>query len=527
MIITDYFLRIVVNFKDLIVPFAVALLGTWAIQTFFLSKQAREQADGSVHSGRTFTAPLSVQDAKPLNLEVDFIDNESELSEVKSKVETENAVFVFSNYGATLENLFFKMSGDRSERNTKMLLPSVVNNRENSCFLVALDQNTPYYYRLVNRTEDDNQVTLVYQVESDNVVIEKKFIISKATHKIDLALKVAPKGATGVSVQARIIYPSPRMETPIKYDEISAIYNSESGAIDKASRSNLNLRRGWFAPTLFGTENKYFIQSLINDHNNFAQRAYYKSFGDNQLSSFLEGPVIEAPAQWNLSFYFGPKKKEAVALVDSRLEQTFGYFGFFSPLSRLLDAALKYINTYVGNYGLAIILLTLLFRLIMLPFTLKGERGMKQQAEVSKKIEYLKRRYRNEPKILAREQQELLKKHGVPGAAGCLTALIQFPVFFALRPILSDSFSLYQAPFLWIKDLSAPDPYSVLPIIMSGGMIAQALVGDPKQRNMMLGMGLLIGTIAMNMTSGLALYLLVSTLFGFFQKFLSTKLKLA
>ncbi|NRB21963.1 membrane protein insertase YidC, partial [Candidatus Dependentiae bacterium] len=124
-------------------------------------------------------------------------------------------------------------------------------------------------------------------------------------------------------------------------------------------------------------------------------------------------------------------------------------------------------------------------------------------------------------------QQELLKKHGVPGAAGCLTALIQFPVFFALRPILSDSFSLYQAPFLWIKDLSAPDPYSVLPIIMAGGMIAQALVGDPKQRNMMLGMGLLIGTIAMNMTSGLALYLLVSTLFGFFQKFLSTKLKLA
>jgi YidC/Oxa1 family membrane protein insertase len=172
----------------------------------------------------------------------------------------------------------------------------------------------------------------------------------------------------------------------------------------------------------------------------------------------------------------------------------------------------------VHNYGLAILLLTLIIKLIMLPFTIGGERGLKKSNEVQKKMRYLEQKYKNDPERLRTEQAEVIKKHGLPQLASCLPMLAQFPIFIALSRVLNNSVDLYQAPFFgWITDLSAPDPYYILPVILFTSMIMQGLAGDPSQRMMTITAALLFTAFSANFAAGLVLYICASTLLGIVQ----------
>jgi YidC/Oxa1 family membrane protein insertase len=229
-----------------------------------------------------------------------------------------------------------------------------------------------------------------------------------------------------------------------------------------------------------------------------------------------------------VSFYLGPKDEQAVAPVDARLEETFEHSGMLSPLSKLLLKLLNFIYRYVHNYGYAIIILTVLIRLFMLPFTLKGERSMKQGAQMQERMDYLKKKYKNDPERMRLEQAELIKKHGMPQIVGCLPMLLQFPIFIALNRVLSNSVELYQAPFIgWLQDLSAPDPYYVLPILIMLSMLANAFTLDPKQRTTMIIAAVALGAFSINFASGLLIYLIASTVAGVLQSYFTKSLRTA
>lgn len=505
------------NLKDLLVPFALALLVTWVIHNLFLSKFTGDTQEG-IRSGQTFTAPLT-HEVKPLNTEVDFIDTPITTPAVATTVETEYAQLQFSSYGAILDQLLFKRG---KQGDIAMVLPEGDMQRENSCFLVALQNNTPYLYQLANTEETDEAFHLTYQ-SSGPVSITKTFVVYKKMYQIDMQLDLQIN--SGMTVQPRILFTSPLMKDPIKYDTLSAIFNKEGGSVGKVAFDKVDTRKGWFAPSLFGAENKYFIYSLVKDPDHFVQRAYYKQFGQDQLCSFLEGPVVDKSMQWNCSFYFGPKDRRAVMEVDPRLEETFDYSGLLAPLSRLLLMLLSFFFTYLHNYGLAIIGITILVKLLLLPFTFKSEQSLNKGRDIQKKLAYLQKKYKNDPEVLAREKAELIKKHGMPGMGGCLTLFLQIPIFFALNRILNSSFELYNAHFLWISDLAAPDPYYILSLSMSLGIIITALLGDAKQRPMMLGFGLVSFALFANFAAGLALYISVSTGLGLLQTTLMRKMK--
>ena len=515
------------NFKDLLMPFLFALLGTYIIQTFFIEKKSESAVVADeVRSGQTFKAPTSAQEVRPLNVEVDFVDEEHVVAELKTKIETEHAVYEFSNHGAALDSLYFKTQGNKSVQNIEMLFPSGETDRENRCFLVALDQATPYYYTLVEHDDRDDSVVLVYQAASKNYRIQKKFILFKKTYQVDLVVGVTPLSGQQSTSHARIIYTAPLMRDAISRDELSVIYNNAKGSIVSTAQDKLDFNQGWFSPTLFGAANKYFIQALVRDSNHFARRAYCKLFGANQIACFVESPVTSEPTEWHLSYYFGVKENQAAALVDSRLEEVFGYSGFWAPLARLLYALLQYLYTFVQNYGIAIILLTLLFRFCMIPFTMQAERGMQKALENQKKLDSLKWKYKNDAAGLERAKIEHIKQHGMPGMSGCLAPLVQIPIFFALNSVLSNAFELYKAPFLWINDLSAADPYYILPLLILIGMLFQAATGDSKQQTTMIVGALIFGAISVNIASGLALYFLFGALFGSLQKIITTHFKL-
>jgi YidC/Oxa1 family membrane protein insertase len=258
------------------------------------------------------------------------------------------------------------------------------------------------------------------------------------------------------------------------------------------------------------------IHAMVDDTDAFAQRAYYKH-ADNKLFTVLESESVAKTSEWNLSFYFGPKETDAVSPVDDRLEQTFEYSGYLAPISKILLKMLNFLYRYVRNYGLAIILLTVLIKLMLLPFTIKSEVGMKDRVDMQKKLQYLQKKYKNDPEMLARERAELIRKHGMPGLGGCLPLLLQIPVFFALSRVLSNSIELYHAPMLWIPDLSASDPYYILPICVTLAMLAQAATTDSQQRMSVIAMAFVFGAFTASFSAGLALYICVSTILGVLQ----------
>ena len=145
---------------------------------------------------------------------------------------------------------------------------------------------------------------------------------------------------------------------------------------------------------------------------------------------------------------------------------------------------------------------------------------MKKSGELSKQLDYLKRKYGNDPERLAQERAAFIQKHGMPGAGACIPMLIQMPVFFGLSRILNNAIELHRVPFLWIADLSAPDPLYVLPVCFALAMFAQAALSPKAQRLQLVVLGIVFGAFTMNFSAGLALYIGASTLFGVIQTWL-------
>jgi len=509
------------NFKELLLIAGFALCTLWTIEYFVGGKKTDTQEQGGPVAGQSFIAPTTHQELKPVNTEVGFIDTKRPAAATLTEVETEHAQLLFSTDGASLERLRFKRQLGDAQSTLVTIFPPTDTERENRCFLVGLAEKTPYYYTLVDRVNRGDATDVIYEAETHDAVIRKTFTVYKTTYKLDMTLTVRPKH--GNPVEARIFYPAPLMPDIVDRDLVSAVASDERGSIVKITRAKLDAHRGWFLPTLFGADNRYFVHAMVEDPDKFAQRAYFRLAGQPDLFSVLEGPAVHEERTWRLSFYFGPKESAAMSAVDKRLEQTFDYAGWLAPISKLLLAILVFLYGYLGNYGFAIIALTILVRLALLPFSLQSARsmsqGMKKNAEMQRKLQYIQQKYKDNPEQLAREREELIRKHGLPGLGGCLPMLLQLPVFFALSPMISHSIELYRAPFiLWITDLSARDPYYILPAIVGGSMLLQSFkTVDHKQRLQMVMLALILGAFSSYWSAGLCLYLIVSTLLGVVQ----------
>jgi len=321
-----------------------------------------------------------------------------------------------------------------------------------------------------------------------------------------------------------LLLTSPDLTTLNKTDVISLLVNRVNAAsLERVTPTNALFDSAWVTPKLFGFEGRYFIHSFVSDLNNYAQRGYVKRWQENGIIAFLEGPKVKEKSTWKLSFYLGPKEVTALSAVDERLTQVLDY-GWFDAIARVLLYILRFIAKFTYNYGLAIIVLTLLIRLIMAPFMSRGMTSIKKQQEISKKSKYIEQKYKHDPEKLRQERAELLKNHGMPGLTGCLPLLLQVPIFMALYRVLSVSLELYQSPFLWINDLSARDPYFILPVLAGLSMVLSTPMNDPKQLLMMVLIGLVFSAFMSYASAGILLYLFVTTFFSVVQNMLQKRM---
>ena len=219
----------------------------------------------------------------------------------------------------------------------------------------------------------------------------------------------------------------------------------------------------------------------------------------------------------NFQIYAGPKYFSRLEKLGHNEQEVMDY-GRFKVVSITLLALLNVFHKYLGNYALAIILLTILVKSVLFPFQNKANKSMKRMSALAPEQAKLKEKYKDDPARLNKETMALYKIHGVNPLGGCLPMVIQMPIFFGFLYMLYPACELRNASFLWVHDLSQPDtvariagyPINVLPLLMIGTQFWQMSLtprsGDPSQQKTMMFMPLLFGFFCYNFAAALALY---------------------
>jgi YidC/Oxa1 family membrane protein insertase len=274
-------------------------------------------------------------------------------------------------------------------------------------------------------------------------------------------------------------------------------------------------------------EDKYFASALASvNRTNDAVVWSWENYGDKKTGG-AEIAYEVAGGKGEFMLFAGPKQEEVLKPFNVGLEHIVD-FGFFSPIARPLFWVLKLFYRILGNYGWAIILITIVVRIPFIPLINKGQKSMKKLQAVQPHMAAIKEKYKNDPQKLQKETMELYKKHKVNPVGGCLPMLIQLPVFFALYKILLIAIEIRGAEFIWwIHDLAAKDPYYILPVAMGLTMVIQQKMTpsgmDPKQAKMMMLMPVVFTFMFLSFPSGLVLYWLVSNSLGIIQQYFVNK----
>jgi YidC/Oxa1 family membrane protein insertase len=301
-----------------------------------------------------------------------------------------------------------------------------------------------------------------------------------------------------------------------------------------------------------GLEDKYFAALLIPESPAAGQMRVdsLRLVEGGKERSYLSFS-LQQPGQTHYRLFVGPKDYDLLQGLGFGLDQLVD-FGFFSVIALPLFYALKFVEGYTGNYGWAIIILTIVLRMLFFPFMHRGQLKMRKMQDkmkrVQPKVKALRERYRRlerkevekgrpgaRQELRGKMNQEMMalyKKEDINplgSMSGCLPLLVQMPILYGFYTILTISIELRKAPFmLWIGDLSQKDPYYVTPLVMGATMLLQQMMTsssmpDPTQRRMMYMMPIMFTYFFINLPSGLVLYWLVNNLLGIVQQYLVNK----
>jgi YidC/Oxa1 family membrane protein insertase len=236
---------------------------------------------------------------------------------------------------------------------------------------------------------------------------------------------------------------------------------------------------------------------------------------------------VEGSQALNLGGYIGPKEYDILESINPELTDAIE-FGWFTFLSRPFFKVLLWINDHVGNWGWAIILFTLLVKLILFPLSYKGMMSMQKLKDLAPKMKEIKEKYKGDPAKMNAQMMEMYKKNGANPMGGCLPMLLQIPVFFALYRVLLNADELQGAPWIhgWIENLAIADPYYILPVLMGVSMWFQQKITpnnftDPLQEKIFKWFPVLMAGmfIIMPFPSGLVLYWVVNNIFTIGQQY--------
>jgi YidC/Oxa1 family membrane protein insertase len=248
---------------------------------------------------------------------------------------------------------------------------------------------------------------------------------------------------------------------------------------------------------------------------------------NNDFSLSYIGPLRTIPPKTTQELkeklFVGPKLQEQLSATGPELERTADY-GKLTIIAQPLFATLEFVYDLVKNWGVSIIIVTFILKMLFYPLTAAGYRSMAKMRAVTPRIKAIQERYKDDREQLGRAMMELYKREKINPLGGCLPMLVQIPVFLAFYWVLLESVEMRQAPFFaWISDLSARDPYFILPLLMGVAMYAQFKLTptpatDPVQAKVFQFMPVIMTVMMAWFPAGLVLYWLTNTLLSIAQQ---------
>ena len=444
-------------------------------------------------------------------------------------VDTDLFTAVFSTQGAALKKLVLKKYKETAGKDGKNIV--LVNEVSPDRYALLSDSRELGIEpgTVFNTTSGDlkltdgNKGSLEFTtVTPKGVLFKKTFTFSGDAYRIGLSQQVQNTGAAPVGGSLHLLQKERVGEH--KKEGRYEVYGPFTLAEDKVQIDKLddlkekpvqyNKNVTW---TAFA--DKYFAGVVISEKGSIDNVRMNRTGADLLLRDIASPALSVAPGQVatvDYSVYYGPKDLDILKAQGNRLQEVIDY-GWFGPIAKPLIQSLKFFYKYTGNYGLAIIIITVILKLVFFPLTHKSYKSMKDMQKLQPKMNELKEKYKNDRDAMNRAVMELYKTHKVNPLGGCLPMLVQIPVFFGLYRALMYSIELRHAPFyLWITDLSAKDPYYVTPIIMGATMFIQQKMTptnmDPIQAKMMLALPIVFTFMFLNFPSGLVLYWLVNNI---------------
>lgn len=286
-------------------------------------------------------------------------------------------------------------------------------------------------------------------------------------------------------------------------------------------------------PRWMGLDTRYFVLAVVPSHDETnelgAQIAHDNLGGNEAVRGSLVFPTNgKTDLEINARVYFGPKDMTALTKVDPILSDAinFGWTSFIAiPLLTSLKWLYANLPNAIKNYGLAIILLTFLIKMLLFPLMYKSMTSMAKMSKLQPQMNALREKHKDNKEKLNQEMMTFMKTNGYNPISGCLPILLQMPIFFALYRVLFNSMELYHAPFAgWIHDLSSPDPFFVTPILLSGLMFLQQKLSpntaaDPAQQKMLQIMPVMFGAFMLMLPSGLTIYMVVNSAVSIAQQY--------
>jgi YidC/Oxa1 family membrane protein insertase len=369
---------------------------------------------------------------------------------------------------------------------------------------------------------------------SDGFSIQKTFTFTDSSYVFNVSAEVNAKG--GIKPDGIGLTMSQPLTELSGYRDYPALQSDVNGKALNISEKQLQKGAEALSGsiTYAGFGDRYFLSAFlpVNPAHGTVAMDYVGSEADAKL-------LFPAVTSVTSQVYMGPKELQTLESVNPALSKALdmGFWGVIAiPFLRLL----KLLYKIAPNYGVAIILLTLLVRLLTLPMSIKGQRSMMKMQRLQPQVERIRERYKNEQEKLHHEMMELYKRNHVNPLGGCLPMLIQFPVFIGLYEALLNAVELRNAPFIgWIRDLAAPDylpipgltvPFTdlhgipVLVILMALTAFVQQWISprnpDPSQQKMMMYMPVFFSVIFISLPAGLSLYYFFSNLLGVVQQFI-------
>ncbi len=489
---------------------------------YFLAKQEPpvRQAKPSVEKKEETSKPA-----------VPVVEEAPSADEKQIRVENDLYIAIFSSRGGTVRYWEVKKYKDKMGKDV-ILLP-----KPGPMPALGMGANTNFDLSRINfsvsggdlKLDENNKTgSIVFAYFKDGVSIRRSYTFYAGSYRVDLTDEAAGLPEYWITLGSDFgIFDNSAGNTHVGPALLkgTTLEELKPGKLGEPKTFKDDLR--WIAQ-----EDKYFFSAIVPAGKVEEARAW----------TYNNSPVIAfkgVSGENKFYIYTGPKDHDSLEKLNLGLEHIID-FGFFSIIARPLFWVLKFFYRFLGNYGWAIILLTIVVRIPFIPILNKGQKSMKKLQELQPKMGEIKEKYKKDPQKMQAEMMELYKKYKVNPMSGCLPMVLQIPVFFALYKVLLIAIELRGAPFMfWITDLSGPDTLfghfpswlpllagsavGPLPIVMGITMVIQQKMtptaGDPKQAKMMMLMPIVFTFMFLNFASGLVLYWLTNNILSIIQQF--------